>query len=242
MVPGAPAVAGPTWAAPGMVPGAPAVAGPTWAAPGQPAWPPPTTAVATGSGQEKPGPGYLMSLTLIVASLVLFGVSLSRVIQPFVNEFFDAPVMSVPGSARLHLDPGDYLVYIRTGAAGSAVGNVRILTPSQVSVTGPDGVPLDLSTPSAYESIGNSNGTYSGQVAFHVSSGGTYTVRINAEGPGQALIALSLGGLLHSVVGWIAACGVAVLMGITGVVLLIVTIVRRQSAKRQVIPGRPYGY
>jgi cbb3-type cytochrome oxidase subunit 1 len=66
-------------------------------------------------------------------------------------------------------------------------------------------------------------------VAFRVSTSGDYTVRI-AGAHAEVLIVRSLADAVRSRVGWVAAIPIGGLCFLTGLVLLVVGIVRRNRA------------
>jgi uncharacterized membrane protein YgdD (TMEM256/DUF423 family) len=79
------------------------------------------------------------------------------------------------------------------------------------------------------ENITRGNRRYASAVAFRVSTPGNYTVRI-AGTHGQALVVRSLAEAVRSRVGWVAAIPIGALCFLTGLVLLVVRIVRRKRA------------
>jgi len=183
------------------------------------------------------------ALTVMLGSIVLLVVSLVMIGRPVIDEFTNAPTMAYPGSATLHLGPGSYLIYARIESYSESVGPVgtRPITPAGTSVTGPGG-PVVLSAPTASATTTRNSALYAADVAFTLTSSGTYKVRITSPGPGQALISLSYSGLLHSVAGWLVVALLAALAGIVATAFFIVTLVRRRRARRLVLPISNYGY
>jgi hypothetical protein len=168
----------------------------------------------------------LATVFLSVAAVV--GIpSLVFVIRTAVHELVDAPMIPVPGTSTLHLQSGTYYLYDPYGADG--------LQPGDLQVSAPDGLPAPLpETPSGNETLTRGGTTYTASVGFHADQQGIYTITVatTADGPHHVIVALSFTSVAASIAGWAVGLLAAVLLGIAGIVLLIVSLVTRSRARR----------
>jgi hypothetical protein len=169
----------------------------------------------------------VLGIALGILSVVMVTLPLLRLVK-------DAPLVTTPGSVSLHLGKGLYKVFEPTGTAtgavqGSSTPSVTSIHPADVNVTGPGGGGIPVSDTGPNENITRGNRRYASAVAFRVSTPGNYTVRI-AGTHGQALVVRSLAEAVRSRVGWVAAIPIGALCFLTGLVLLVVRIVRRKRA------------
>jgi hypothetical protein len=170
----------------------------------------------------------ILGIALGILSVVMVTLPLLRLVK-------DAPLVTTPGSVTLHLGKGLYKVFEPTGTAtagaapGSSTPSVTTIHAGDVNVTGPAGSGRAVSDTGPSETITRGNRRYASAVAFRVSAPGDYTVRI-AGAHGEALIVRSLADAVRSRVGWVAAIPIGGLSFLTGLVLLIVGIVRRRRA------------
>jgi len=208
-----------------------------------------------------PGPSLRLSLPIAVAGIVAFAVGAVVAISTVVHAITSGPVLSLPTDTRMHLSAGTYLVYQRTGTTHGGGGvsfsssGPPTLQPSDVAVSAPDGTTVPVDYPGSSESLTRGSASYTGAVSFDVPRSGDYEVRIGPPhgGTPRAIVARSLGSMVHKIAGWAALAALGFFVGIVGVVLLIVGIVRRSRARRPAIvggmpppgwypdPGRPGG-
>jgi hypothetical protein len=169
----------------------------------------------------------ILGVALGVLSVVMVTLPLLRLVK-------EAPSVTTPGSVTLHLSKGLYKVFEPTGTAtagavpGSSTSGMTTIHAADVNVTGPGGgIPVSDTGPS--ENITRGHHRYASAVAFRVLTPGVYTVRIEGA-HGEALIVRSLADAVRSRVGWVAGIPVGGLCFLTGLVLLVVRIVRRNRA------------
>jgi hypothetical protein len=169
----------------------------------------------------------------MVVGIALGILSVVLVTLPLLKLVKDAPLVATPGSVTLHLGKGLYKVFEPTGTATAGAGpgssNVTTIHAPDVNVTGPGGGAIPVSDTGPSENITRGNRRYASAVAFRVSTPGDYTVRI-VGAHGQALVVRSLADAIRSRVGWVAAIPIGGLCLLTGLVLLVVGIVRRKRA------------
>jgi regulator of protease activity HflC (stomatin/prohibitin superfamily) len=170
----------------------------------------------------------------MVVGIALGILSVVMVTLPLLRLVKDAPLVTTPGSVTLHLGKSLYKVFEPTGTAtgavpGSSTPSVTAIHAADVNVTGAGGGGIPVSDTGPSENITRGNRRYASAVAFRVSTPGDYTVRITGA-RGEALIVRSLADAVRSRVGWVAAIPIGGLCFLTGLVLLIVGIVRRNRA------------
>lgn len=164
----------------------------------------------------------------MVAGTLLGIVAVLLVTLPLVRLVKNAPSVTTPGAATLHLDRGVYKVFERTGLALRAADVT-------VSRTGGAGVPSGDTGPS--ETITRNGGRFSSVVSFRIATPGGYTVRIGGPA-GQVIVSRSLADAVRGRVGWVACIPIGGLLFLIGLVLLVVNLSRRSRAKRAGLVSR----
>ena len=202
-----------------------------------------------GRGPRRPGPSLLLSLIVLIAGIALAVPTFVVGIVPIVHVLTSAPAFDAPGSATLHLGTGTYLVYENNGqtSIGSsfAPDDTVTIVPDEVSVTEVDPTPntvVDVrDRGTVIETITRDGDRYVGAVAFTIPEAGDYKVQVNADLGRQVLVARPVSHVIGDSVAWFALAGVGVVAFITGIVLLIVGVVRRGRA-RDMQAVAAYGY
>lgn len=201
--------------------------------------PTPATAPARrGKGAIITGAVLLvLGLVAVVAGIVGVVASTASLVAGF-----GAPLTTPTSFTRL-LDGGTtYVVYERV-ASGSGSASDPVLytvTPEDVTVTGPDGTPVPVTdTGTVTQTFDSGARTFAGVASFDVPRTGSYQIAIGTEGA-EVILAPSFTTFARSF-AWIALIGLGVLLGLLGLILLIVGIVRRSSSKRAVAPASAYG-
>ena len=102
---------------------------------------------------------------------------------------------------------------------------------SDISVTGPDGgtVPIQ-ETGSTTQTLDNNGSTYGALVTFTPPSTGQYTIKVGGSGA-SVLVAPDVAAIGKSFVA-VALIPLGIIVGLVGLILLIVGLVRRSSSKR----------
>ncbi len=195
------------------------------------------------------------SIVLLAVGLVAFVTGIVGVASTAVNDVHDysnAPIYLAPAIVTVNGVVGDYYVYQRDEVLGgpatvpgsSSRSTITTLRPDQVRVTGPTGLPVPTWSGDGTETVTRGNALYSDAVGFHVSTAGTYTVRIGAVTPASVFVAPSIGTLVRRAAGWLAPIGIGILAGLVGLVLFIIALVRRSTYKKRTAyagPVPPYG-
>jgi hypothetical protein len=203
----------------------------------------PTTAPPVPGGATVSSAGYWIGGAILLlgcgAAIVWFVV----VIVGLVNAPDDFDRVRVPGRTVVTLDDGDWMIYQEYPGADSG----RFLAPPQVIVTGPSGRDVSLRTVSSSYTYTTGSREGMGLWEFTAPTAGAYTIETSVVGEptlsGNQTVAIGrplfdtseIGGI----VGSLALGAVSFLVGL---VILIVTIVRRGRARRRAQPAlAPYG-
>jgi Protein of unknown function (DUF2510) len=130
-----------------------------------------------------------------------------------------------PTDVHRHLDTGTWEVYAGDSSQG--------LQPTDVIVTASDGTSVPVRGPGGTtETLTTGGRSYVGAVQFTISKGGEYDIKVAGHPGTPILVSKSLGDLARHAAGWFVLMGAGILVGIVGVILLIVGIVRRNRARR----------
>jgi hypothetical protein len=169
--------------------------------------------------------GLVLAVVFMSVAAVIGIPSLVFVIRTAVGQIVDAPMIPVPGTSTLHLQSGTYYLYDPYGSNGLSDGDLQ--------VTASDGSSPLPATPSGTETITRGGIGYTATVGFHVDQEGNYTIKATTSRyPYRVIVALSFTSVAASVAGWAVGLLAAVLLGIAGIVLLIVSLVARSRARR----------
>jgi hypothetical protein len=210
---------------------------------------PPTPAAAPSTANPVSPAGYWIGGAILVVGCTAAIVWFVVVIVGLVNAPDDFDRMSVPGSTVVTLGEGDWMIYQEYPGANSGT----YLQPPAVDVTGPSGRSVGLRTVSSDQTY--STGSYEGVALyeFEADIAGAYTVEATTVGePGRfGRQSLAVGRPLFdfsSVGGILGSLALGAVSFLVGLVVLIVTIVRRSKARRRLQPAMaaygtppPYG-
>jgi hypothetical protein len=198
---------------------------------------------APTSRPRRPGPNLWLSIALIVAGLGLAIPTGIIAIEPLLDTLGSSPRFEVPGTATMHLDKGNYLLYEKTGGNDFGLDSDEPTTigPDDVTVRAPDGTEVQIyDRGSVTETITRAGDSYTGAVRFTTPSAGDYDVTVRNTTAETAVVAPPITDTVEDALGWFALAGLGGLIFVTGVVLLIVGIVRRSRASRPQYAGVPY--
>jgi len=193
---------------------------------------------------KKPKGMLITGIVLVVLSIIVFiggivwgGVAVATSVS-------DSPVFSAPGEVTTTLDAGEHALW--TPVSGS------FLFADDVTITGPGGevTGTDYFATSGSVSVTKGNTSYSPEVTFTAPTTGSYTVVVAEGGPATDVLVGPPSGIVGDTFVIIAAAlGIASLIGVIGLILFIVGLVKRGRAKRAGQPpmgpggyGAPGGY
>lgn len=184
---------------------------------------------------KRKGKGAIITgIVLMVGALVMGVVGIAGIISAGASAVsaFASPVLS-PATSSNQLDGGkNYVVYQLADSTSTRVAA------ADVSVTAPDGSTVSVTDITDSTDTYSSNGdTFVTVASFTAPVSGVYSTAVAVPGelfvvgPGlSALTGLALWGLL---------IGIATLLGVIGLIVLIVGLVRRASSKPKPVA---YGY
>lgn len=163
-----------------------------------------------------------------VAALVL-------ALRPMVGAFTE-PSVRTPTVIVRQLDPGRYTVFEAVGS-NSRVGPVTLrqwdapsLGPGDIDVLDPAGRSVDVTVPSAGESIDRNGDTYTGVAGFIADTAGTYRMEVRGE-PTDVIVTRGLFDLSPVLlVAFGVAAGVGCVAAVASVVLVLVRASRRRAS------------
>jgi hypothetical protein len=184
------------------------------------------------------GKGLIWSgVVLLVVGLVVFVVGIIGVVTSAVNlaSGFEAPV-TTPATVTRSIDAGTtFAVYERSSLAGSGTAEDPLLasvSPADVTVTGPGGAAVAVRDPgNLTQTFTSGGGEFFAVALFDAPVTGTYEITVATEGA-RVIVGPSFTAFGRSV-AWAAAIGLGALLGLVGLILLIVGIVRRSSSKKK---------
>jgi hypothetical protein len=171
----------------------------------------------------------LVGVLLVVIGVISTISAASGLVSGFSSPF------STPGSVTRELEGSTtYVVYELVPFSGASAN----LTTSQVSVVGPTG-PLTLTTPGFDQTFTSNSDDFSAFAQFTTTSAGSYAIVIGGSEASEVLVAPGVGSFASAGLG-IALIGLGALVGLVGLILLIVGIVRRSSKPQPQITGAAY--
>lgn len=180
----------------------------------------------------------ITGIVLIVLALVtgIAGIAgIANGVGSIANESTE-PFAS-PNSITVSLESGKtYVVYELEGTAGQ--GSMQV---SDITVTDPSGGAVSVTGMGAFgESFNQGSETFIAVGEFVTSTTGTYTIDVSTEGT-TFMVGPSLGSFIGLGLSGLAIV-FAVLLGIAGIIVLIIGLVRRSSSKQQTVSfGYPAG-
>jgi hypothetical protein len=191
----------------------------------------------TAAPVKKPGPRLSISIIVIVIGTIVGITGLAVAVPKFVDEF-QGPIHHVgDGPYTEHFAKGTFELF-----AGVTSDTVR--TPLQgpngitgLQVTGPDGTTLAINTNPANETLGRSGIDFLAIASFKTPAAGDYQIQVAGDQGEPFVIKSSFGDVFRRAGGWLAMMGGGILIGIAGVVMLIVGIVRRRRTRQPAFVG-----
>ena len=181
---------------------------------------------------KRPGWGMpIFGLILILASIVLAVFSGFQIAGGVVNAL-NVSTFPVPGEVTQKLEAGASSVYALTRDGSELPFSV-----DQVTVVGPKG-DVSLTSPGASETVTVNGDKFRAVASFTAPVTGDYKVVVSKDAqPSRAAVSASVGSTLVSAAVWIVAIVGAGLIGLLGLVLAILGLVRHFSTPKAPIPG-----
>lgn len=189
---------------------------------------------------RRPGPKLWLSLVTIVLGIVVAVASIVIIVVN-VSEEILGPTYAIPSTISLHLGTGTQTILERVGDQNSFDARTRInLDPSQVQIDGPGGERVRATYASSNETLTRPNGTYASALEFNARRSGIYRLRFRATTPEVVMVQRPISEVARRSVAWILGIALGGLLVLTGIIMLIVGIVRRSKAK-QLAMASTYG-
>jgi uncharacterized protein DUF2510 len=168
-------------------------------------------------------PSLRLALIVLFASLAVGVPSTVFFARPFVHTF-TAPSRFAPSNVTLHLDHATYQVYAEYNG-----GVFGYTTTPLITVQDDTGSPLAVTGVGPTETITRGGVSYRGIARFDVPTAGDYTVRIRSDRSFRYVLARSFESTFHQAAPWLAPMVLGGMGVVTGVVFLIIALVRRPS-------------
>ncbi len=187
---------------------------------------------AASPTENRPGWGMpILGLILILASIVLAVFAGFQVAGGVVNAL-NVPTFPVPGEVTQKLDAGASSVYALTRDGSELPFGV-----DQVTVVGPKG-DVSLTSPSFTETVTVNGDKFRAVASFTAPVAGEYKVVVSKDAqPSRAAVSASVTSTLTAAAVWIVAIVGAGLVGLLGLVLGILGLVRHFSTPKAPLPG-----
>ena len=183
---------------------------------------------------RKPGPPLWLAITLIVVGAAMGITGLAVGVTKVVHEF-SGTVYRAPASVHRHLSPGTYEVFSATSGSEDNVPLVGRIT--AIRIVNSQGGGIAVFQPGSRQTLGRGDTSYLGIAEFKVTTTDDYTIHVTGARGEPFFVTRSFGDLARHVAGWFILMGAGILLGIVGIVLLIVGVVRRSNARRRAFVG-----
>jgi hypothetical protein len=168
--------------------------------------------------------GYLVAFLLVLGSC---GVAVPSMLS-LADAVERMPRVRVPGSGKITLEKGDHVIFAETQSVweGSVIKTEGSLS-MRCGLSSPSGMQLDLSPlGTSYQyNLGSRAGE--SMFRFDVKEPGEHTLACEVESGTPLVLAVSPIGAFKGMVTWIVG---ALVLLLGGIVLAVVTLVRRRRA------------
>jgi hypothetical protein len=189
----------------------------------------PTASTPLPGGRRVSPAGYWISAVIFVVGIGAAGVWLVVSVLPALQGPDDFDRLGVPDRTELDLDTGTWIVYRED------VGSRRSSADPEVSITNPDGRRVPTGRPRTNDEYRTPSGNEGvGILLFEVDEPGRHTVTVSGEPDPDVRIAIGRSIVdLVSVEGLLGSLALGAVAFVAGLVVLVVTLVRRGRAKRE---------
>lgn len=180
----------------------------------------------------KPKGMLIAGVVLVVLSIVVFVGPTVWATVSIASTADDAPAFETPGTVTTTLEAGEHAIWT----------NSAYLAPDEVTITGPTGevTSTDYTGGEGVASLTRDGTSFSPEVTFDAPTTGSYTVTVDERGPSTDVVVGPPANAFTTAFATVAIAFVASsLIGLIGVILFIIGLVRRSRAKRQ--QGPPPG-
>ena len=192
--------------------------------------------------------GWLLIAVSLVCGIIA-AIMLVSAVGPSLKDALVRHPCATPCSEVLDLDAGNYLVFEEIGHS-SSVGPLSTTTqapttiaPADVAVTSSTGRALEMAEAGSSETINRDGAIYRDVVSFHVPEAGAYRVVVDAPQVTQVLVAPGIGQTFLKALPGLGVLGMALTLGLTGLVLVTLAWIRRRTAEqstRGIGPAEPH--
>jgi hypothetical protein len=176
--------------------------------------------------------GTIILAVGVIAAAIWFFTTIARL----TSRIDDLPRVTVPGQMTVPLTPGTYHLYVEYPDASIDPGPAGAMSP--IAVTDARGEPLVVSASTDFSyNFGSHAGRSAGQ--FVVTDAGVYTISAQLDGttPFETIdVALAKNGIIDPtqvVGGVLGSIALGAVSALVGLILIIVTLVRRSRWRRQ---------
>ena len=153
-----------------------------------------------------------------------------------VRRYHRAPI---PGAATMDLAPGGYTVFVEAPGVGDDVSPPR----PDVTVTGPDGIPVPLLPYQGrltYRAAGHEGVALS---TLRITAAGTYRLSVDGDPCPGCDVAVGPGTKPGSILSIIAGVLIPLALSLIAFVIILVTAIGRSRSRRRQVQPQPYpGY
>jgi hypothetical protein len=177
--------------------------------------------------------GYVLAVLLAVVGIAVGVALIVSGIRTYIDKVEGFERFPVPGSQQITLDDdGGYSIYFER----PGLDNDDVLPSVSVSVTGPDGAPVDLDDYSSDVTYSVSGHDGRGAFTFEADEPGVYAVRADGS-DGELAVGRGIGARFAGAV--VAGVATLLLAPVLGAILALVTFLRRSKAKRAAATPAP---
>lgn len=189
------------------------------------------------------GWGRRALVAVMLVSLAIAALAWIQVLPAAIDGLTKTP-LATPGSDEMHLTPGLYAVFERTGTQSGGGGitfsenNSPKLAPRDVTVTGPSGEQVTTRYMSSNQSLNRNGKLYTGVIEFTVTEAGQYTVAVTRV-TGEVVVTRSLldGQAGNVIVGVMS--GLTFVFSTAGLVLATIVVSTRRTRARRAAWSAP---
>ena len=184
------------------------------------------------------GPGLGISLAVLGVGIAIAVASFVAILVPLVGTFTSRQYLA-PIDLSLQLRHSHYTIYEYTGQRSGVVTHAGAVTldPSEVSVTAPDGEPVEVFRDETVETTLRGSSVYTGALVFDAPASGTYDVKVEPPLSTSVVIVRSIGDAISSVAVWFGTGALGAILVVLGIVMLVIGSSRRGRARHAPPPG-----